>query len=111
MRNVSVWSNHIVVAEAILFVLLAGPVAEQMPETDPAIATAIKQDLESVAGPGSVDVDRASGKLFSIRIAVPTLSSDFCNPIYDRELKLFRLFPELNFDFYLRLRNTEESKR
>jgi hypothetical protein len=89
------------IVEAILMAMLAGdPMA-----TVPDIAAAIKSDFESIAGPGSVDVDQTAGKLFSIRIAVPTLSSDFCNPIYDHELKLFRLFPDLNFDFYLRLRN------
>ena len=70
-----------------------------------AVAEAIKADFESVAGPGSVIVDRANGRLFNVRIEVPTLSSEFCNPIYDREIKLYRLFPELNFDFYLRLRD------
>ncbi len=73
---------------------------------DPRVAAIIKSDFESIAGPGSVAVDRADGKLFNIRIAVPTLSSDFCNPIYDHEIKLFRLFPDLNFDFYLRLRDS-----
>jgi hypothetical protein len=73
---------------------------------DPHVAAAIKSDFESIAGPGSVIVDRTDGNLFNIRIAVPTLSADFCNPIYDHELKLFRLFPDLNFDFYLRLRGT-----
>jgi len=96
-----------VIAEAILLALLAQKPAAGPSDAggDAPIVAAIKSDFESVAGPGSVVVDRAGGKLFSIRIAVPSLSSDFCNPIYERELKLFRLFPELNFDFYLRLRD------
>jgi hypothetical protein len=86
-------------ATGILFAL-----STALAQSPDAIADAIKSDLEAVAGPGSVVVDRADGRLFNVRIAVPTLSSDFCNPIYDREIKLFRLFPEFNFDFYLRLR-------
>jgi hypothetical protein len=84
------------------------PVAQSvaMDWDDPRVIAAIKSDFESIAGPGSVAVDKTDGKLFNIRIAVPTLSSDFCNPIYDHEIKLFRLFPDLNFDFYLRLRET-----
>jgi hypothetical protein len=80
--------------------------APNIDANDPRVAAIIKSDFESIAGPGSVAVDRTDGKLFNIRIAVPTLSSDFCNPIYDHELKLFRLFPDLNFDFYLRLRDS-----
>ncbi|HWE48170.1 MAG TPA: hypothetical protein VG273_00170 [Bryobacteraceae bacterium] len=86
---------------------LNGTSGETVDANDPRVAAAIKSDFESLAGPGSVEVDRADGNLFNIRIAVPTLSSEFCNPIYDHELKLFRLFPDLNFDFYLRLRNSD----
>jgi hypothetical protein len=113
------------IAQAILIALLADKPPVKVPEpmapaataqhvavdwaavdwNDPRIVSTIKSDFESIAGPGSVAVDKTDGKLFSIRIAVPTLSSDFCNPIYDHELKLFRLFPDLNFDFYLRLRD------
>jgi hypothetical protein len=109
------------IVQAILIAMLASKPPVKAPEVrplaqsvqnsavdwdDPRVVAAIKSDFESIAGPGSVAVDRTDGKLFNIRIAVPTLSSEFCNPIYDHELKLFRLFPDLNFDFYLRLRGT-----
>ncbi len=71
---------------------------------DAKIADAIRHDFESITGPGSVDVSTDNGRLLSIHILVPTLNSEFCNPIYDHEIKLFRLFPDLNFDFYVRLR-------
>jgi hypothetical protein len=108
------------IAQAILIALLADKPPVKTPDAvppsaivppvavdwdDPRIIATIRSDFESIAGPGSVAVDKTDGKLFNIRIAVPTLSSDFCNPIYDHELKLFRLFPDLNFDFYLRLRD------
>jgi hypothetical protein len=110
------------IVQAILLALLADTPPARVPDpvppapaaqgfavdwNDPRVAEVIKSDFELIAGPGSVDVDRTDGKLFSIRIVVPTLSSDFCNPIYDHELKLFRLFPDLNFDFYLRLRGPQ----
>ncbi|MDE3194888.1 MAG: hypothetical protein KGN84_00975 [Acidobacteriota bacterium] len=66
------------------------------------LAHDIKTDLESIAGPGSVDISIDHETLFSVRIAVPDLSSDMCYPIFDRELKLYRLFPDYSFDFYLR---------
>lgn len=68
------------------------------------IVDAIRNDFEALAGPGSVEISTENGKLLSIRIAVPTLSLEFCAPIYEREIKLFRIFPELNFDFYVLLR-------
>lgn len=98
------------ILEAILLTLLATrPPAPAPPKpaldiTDANIADNIRLDIETIAGPGSVDVTSANGRLFNVRIAVPTLRSDFCQPIYDRELKLDRLFPEYNFDFYLWIR-------
>lgn len=65
---------------------------------------AIKKDIESVTGPGSVDISIDHETLYSVRVAVPSLSPEICSPIYDRELKLYRYFPDLNFDFYLRLK-------
>lgn len=62
----------------------------------------IKKDIESISGPGSVDVSIDHDTLFSVRVAVPSFGSEICNPIYDVELKLYRFFPDLNFDFYLR---------
>lgn len=65
----------------------------------------IKKDIETISGPGSVDVSIDHETLFSVRVAVPSFRTEICNPIYDVELKLYRYFPELNFDFYLRARN------
>jgi copper chaperone CopZ len=67
-----------------------------------ALARAIKTDLESISGPGTVDVSVDSKTLFNVRIGVASFSSEVYTPIYDRELELYRLFPDLNFDFYLR---------
>lgn len=75
------------------------------------LAKAIKADLESISGPGSVDISIDNGTLFSVRIAVPSFSTEICAPIYDRELKLYRFFPDLNFDFYLRLRTASTKQR
>lgn len=66
------------------------------------LARTIKSDIESISGPGSVDISIDHETLFSVRVAVPSLSPEICTPIYDRELKLYRYFPELNFEFYLR---------
>ena len=65
----------------------------------------IKSDIESISGPGSVDISIDHDTLYSVRVAVPSFSPEICTPIYDRELKLYRYFPELNFDFYLRLKD------
>jgi copper chaperone CopZ len=69
----------------------------------PALARAIKTDLESISGTGNVDVSIDHETLFSVRIGVPSFSSDIYTRIYDRELELYRLFGDLNFDFYLRI--------
>lgn len=66
------------------------------------LAQLIKKDIESIAGPGTVDISVDHQTLFSVRVAVPGFSPDACAPIYDIELKLYRFFPDLNFDFYLR---------
>lgn len=66
------------------------------------LVNVIKKDIESIAGPGSVDISIDHDTLFSVRIAVPSFRTEVCNPIYDVELKLYRYFPDLNFDFYLR---------
>jgi len=68
----------------------------------PELARAIKTNLETISGPGTVDVSIDNETLFSVRIMVPSLGSEIRSPIYDRELELYRLFPGLNFDFYLR---------
>jgi hypothetical protein len=66
------------------------------------LVSLIKKDIESISGPNSVDVSIDHDTLFSVRIAVPSFRTEVCNPIYDVELKLYRYFPDLNFDFYLR---------
>ena len=70
----------------------------------------IKRELESISGPGSVDISVDHETLYSVRIAVPSFRSDIYNPIYDRALELYRLYPDLSFDFYLRLKS-QTSKR
>jgi hypothetical protein len=74
-------------------------------DAEASISQTIKSDIEAIAGPGSVDVSSTNGRLFNVRIAVPSLSVEFCGPIFDREVRLYRLFPDFNFDFYLRLRS------
>jgi hypothetical protein len=71
----------------------------------PELVKTIKSDIESISGPGSVDISIDHETLYSVRVAVPSWSPEICTPIYDRELKLYRYFPELNFDFYLRLKD------
>jgi pimeloyl-ACP methyl ester carboxylesterase len=70
----------------------------------PALARAIKTDLESISGAGSAEVSIDHETLFSVRIGVPRWSSAIYTQLYDRALELYRLFPDLNFDFYLRLK-------
>lgn len=72
------------------------------------LVNSIKKDIESIAGPGSVDVSIDNETLFSVRVAVPSFGTEICNPIYDVELKLYRFFPDLNFDFYLRQKSAPE---
>jgi hypothetical protein len=68
----------------------------------PELARAIQADLESISGHGTVDVSIDSKTLFNVRIAIPGYSSQIYSQIYDRELELYRAFPDLSFDFYLR---------
>jgi hypothetical protein len=75
------------------------------------LANAIKNDIESLAGPGAVEVSVDHETLFSVRVAVPNFRSEFCTPIYDRELRLYRLFPDYSFDFYLRLKPAPNTRR
>jgi len=72
----------------------------------PELARAIKADIESISGSGTVDVSIDSGTLFNVRIAVPNYNAQVYTQVYDRALELYRLFPDLNFDFYLRSKPT-----
>jgi hypothetical protein len=66
----------------------------------PELARALKTDLESIAGAGTVTVSIDSEKRFSVRIAISGFSAKICTQIYRRELDLYQLFPSVNFDFY-----------
>jgi len=79
----------------------------------PELARAIKTDIESISGSGTVDVSIDSGTLFNVRIAVPSYDAQVYTQVYDRALELYRLFPDLNFDFYLRPKptRTEQPRR
>ncbi len=68
----------------------------------PELARAIKADLESISGPDTVDVSIDSATLFSVRIGMPGSSSEIYDRIFGRELEFYRVFRDLNFDFYLR---------
>jgi hypothetical protein len=78
------------------------------PKAQPAIAAlrgselarAIKEDLESIAGPGAVEVSIDNPTSFSARIALRGFNPKICTQIYHREMELHQLFPDLNFDFY-----------
>lgn len=70
----------------------------------PKLARALKTEIESISGLGTVDVSIDSKTLFNFRIAVPGSGSKVYNQLYDRELELYKLFPDLSFDFYLRLK-------
>jgi hypothetical protein len=73
----------------------------------PELAHAIAADLESISGRGTVDVSIDSKTLFNVRIAIPGFNSEIYNRIYDRELEFYQVFPDLNFDFYLRPKSIE----
>ncbi len=75
----------------------------------PELANAIKSDIELISGRGTVDVSIDSGTLFNVRIAIPSFKSKLYGELYDRELELYRVFPDLSFDFYLRLQEPEQS--
>jgi len=66
----------------------------------PALVRTIKSDLEALAGAGAVNVSMDSKTSFSARIAIAGFSPRICRKIYDRELELRQLYPDLNFDFY-----------
>jgi len=76
----------------------------------PELARAIKREIESISGPGTVDVSVAGETLVTVRISVPGVSNDLYSRIFDRELELYRLFQDLNFDFYLGIRPANASK-
>jgi hypothetical protein len=66
------------------------------------LAHAIKTDIETISGPGSVDVSIDHETLYNVRVAVPGFRKELWTRIYDRVIELYRLHPDLNFDFYLR---------
>jgi hypothetical protein len=68
----------------------------------PELARAIKADLESISGRGTVDVSIDSKTLFNVRIAIPGFNSEISSRIFDRELEFYQAFRDLSFDFYLR---------
>lgn len=67
----------------------------------PELARAIKTELETISGGGTVDVSIDRETLFNVRIAVPSLTSHLYNQIYDRALEFYKDFPDLSFDFYV----------
>lgn len=67
----------------------------------PELAHAIKTDIESISGGGTVDVSIDRETLFNVRIAVPSLTSHLYSRIYERALEFYKNFPDLSFDFYL----------
>jgi hypothetical protein len=66
----------------------------------PELTRAIKADLESISGNGTVNMSVENGTLYRARIAIPGFNPGICAKIYDREMALRQLFPGLNFDFY-----------
>jgi hypothetical protein len=96
---------------AVLTAMLATPppaVKGPSPADPPSIATfrgpelarAIKAELESIAGAGTVNVSVDTETRFGVRIAMPVFNSNVCARIYDRELAFQQLFPDLDFNFY-----------
>jgi hypothetical protein len=67
-----------------------------------ALAKAIKTDIEGISGPGSVDISIDHETLFSVRVAVPGFRSELWKRIYDHVVELYKQYPDLSFDFYLR---------
>jgi len=67
---------------------------------DSELARAIKSNLESISGTGTVDVSSDNGTRFSARIAISGFNSTLSSQIHDRELGLHQLFPDIDFDFY-----------
>jgi hypothetical protein len=75
----------------------------------PELARAIKTDIEAISGRDTVDVSIDSKTLFSVRIAIPGFRSEIYSRVYDRELEFYEAFRDLNFDFYLRPKTTEQA--
>ena len=71
-----------------------------VPLGGPGLARAVKAELESIAGTGSVEVATESEFRFNVRITIQTFNSKICRQIYDREMGLHQLFPDVIFDFY-----------
>jgi hypothetical protein len=97
------------ILQAALAALLAIPGAPVPPPpaaraatgalSGPELARAIRTDLESISGKGTVTVTVDTGNLFSARIAIAGFNSQVCAQIYDREMELRQLFPAMSFDF------------
>jgi len=67
----------------------------------PLLARTIKTDLEAIAGTGSVNVSvDGETQLITARVAIPGFNARIYTQIYDRELELRQLFPDLKFDLY-----------
>ncbi len=99
------------ILDAVLAVILALPGTPSKPPSPssgpaaiplggPELARAVKAELESIAGTGSVEVTTASEFRFNVRITIRTFNSKICRQIYDREMGLHQLFPDVNFNFY-----------
>jgi copper chaperone CopZ len=99
------------ILDAVLAVILALPGTPAKPPSPasrpaviplagPELARAVKAELESVAGAGTVEVSTESEFRFSVRITIQRFNSQICKQIYDREMGLHQLFPDVNFNFY-----------
>jgi hypothetical protein len=99
------------ILQAALIAILAirgATVKAPSPAAKPAITTlsgqelarAIKADLETISGSGTVSVSVEGGTRFAARIAIPGFNPKICTQIYDRERALQQLFPSLDFNFY-----------
>ena len=99
------------ILDAVLAVILALPGTTSKPPSpasQPAIvpvagselARAVKAELESVAGSSTVEVTTESEFRFNVRITIQSFNSKICRQIYDREMGLHQLFPDVNFNFY-----------
>jgi hypothetical protein len=99
------------ILDAVLAVILALPGTPSKPPSPasrpaavplggPELARAVKAELESIAGSGTVDITTESEFRFDVRITLQSLNSKICRQIYDREMGLHQLFPDVNFNFY-----------
>ncbi len=99
------------ILDAVLAVILALPGTPPKPPSPasqpvaaplggPELARAVKAELESIAGSGTVDVTTGSEFRFNVRITLQSFNSKICRQIYDREMGLHQLFPDVNFNFY-----------